>query len=57
MPWWLVGAVAGVDLLWAAALTVAWIRTARELRELLLLVDVELERTARLSEGKSRAFE
>lgn len=51
MPWWLVGAVASLDLFWAIALTVAWLRTARELRELLALVDAELERTAALEAG------
>jgi len=41
MPWWLVGAIASLDLLWAIALTVLWVRGARELRELLDLVEAE----------------
>lgn len=41
MPWWLVGAIASLDLLWAVALTVLWWRGARELRELLDLVEAE----------------
>ena len=51
MPWWVVGAVAGIDLVWAAVLTVAYRRCARELRELPDLVDEELERAERLEAG------